>query len=515
MPVIPGLNEGQVLNAGSPVPIASPEEARMQGNAVARLGGAATELGDTLNQLARAESNRRLRVDKELASQSAEQTILGEYAGTVAAAPIEGDRTGAKQIEGFYQRSAVKIEEQAALIEDPDVRAAFTIEARKNMNEYAKDLFAKELVKRSKQTDTLNKKAISGFGQMARHNPKDTELLMQKAELYIEDNPDIPASAKAEQQLAARKQVLTDSVNGLVDRRNYEGAISLVEKFGGGVYTSEEKDKRRNDITTARFQDVNRELGGLYKMEEVFTKNRKKKASDAMSIHTESLKQAGTDPFARAPIIKAIENDPLLSADKKSALKGEKSFSKGQDDLYDSTIMKDVIRTGDYQSASEKIFDDRGSRVSPQRASEMVTRLNSLKEKMMNDPNFTSVVKTGEKYIRAQANQEALAPMSNAERKTYMDKVERTVEDYYKQVTTNPKVDAKALATGLVRSNLDTHPDIPRQSVGELAQTRDRIVQETLAKKQQGRLTREEEREATKKLQGIHKRMLEMDKGAD
>jgi hypothetical protein len=174
MPVIPGVNEAQVLNAGSPVPIASPEEARMAGNATAYLGQGMFALGDALDVAAKKEKHRKDTLSQQLALQQFREGSLQLFAKHQAAERSPDDPSGYNSVGEF---TADAHDLQSTILEKNgltgDAAAGFQALAGDNINDMGKELLAKRIAINEKENDAIRSEVIAKKSSFAGKHPEE------------------------------------------------------------------------------------------------------------------------------------------------------------------------------------------------------------------------------------------------------------------------------------------------------------------------------------------------------
>lgn len=452
MPVIPGLNQGQVLNAGSPVPVASPEEARMQGNALAQAGGALFAVGDILDTAAKQQRSESARVAGGIAAQSLNITLLEEQAKSMKALPLDGDETGAGQVKDFNSRMQEHVMAQANTIADPSVRNVFMLEAQKDIGAANNVVFANELKKRTEANQIARGKIQSLIGQRVAMDPNELEHGLLQVEESVRDNPNIAPAEMGAAVETARKQVLFEAVNGRKNSKDFDAAQKLLTQYGGGVFDAQEKDKLFEEIQSAEHSHYTQELQKAQLEEKQNDKKQKKDFIKSYTYSYNALTAAGVNEAKRQAIF--AEVDQMVAANKMSpeqatSLKANRTFESQANDLYETNIMKEVYKSGNYETAIDKVYNDAGITVDHQRANELSKRLMSMRARELNDPQFKSEKTRALKLIEDLKLPTVNDPMSGLKKREHAEKVDALAFDFTKQLGENPKQDPKALVLRL------------------------------------------------------------------
>jgi hypothetical protein len=523
MPVIPGTQEGQVLNAGSPVPIASPEESRLLGNATARFGQEAFALGDALDKVVAQQKAKRDVLTETLSLQEARRVILEEQAARDQAAPIADDTTGIKQVQTFHDNLKPKFDEILSRVQDPETRRRAQAAILDAANDTAKEVYGKEVVKRVKNNEVLESQVVSNAGALARANPKDIESSLGLVEIMINKTSDLPEDIKRVRVAEARKQVFQDAIQGSLSRQKYGEAEIILEKYSPGILSPKEKAAQLDEIRNTEYQDANREYTKLNRDEKRQEKYRADIEKNLLAQYSAQLGLAGNSDNKRAPVIAQIELDTLagkISVSKKDALIGSKVFKQVQDDFYDAKIMKDVFKTDAYGEAIDKVYKDLGDSVSAERGSDIINRLKGLEERKRNDPQFQQSLKDGERLIRDMGADSITSTMDSLSKRELLTKINTAVQDYHVAVTRNPKLDPTNLSRSIIADRFGARVNFQRGKENLMSFTspegaegeKQRVLKEALALKQKGLMTKDLEKKYKNNLRVIEqeKKRLEI-----
>lgn len=528
MPVIPGTQEGQVLNAGSPVPIAAPEEARAFGNATSQLGSGAFALGDALDKVATAAKARKDTLTAQLALQQAREVTQQMMAQHEQAAPVPNDPTGYGQVQSFRDSVREPLNDIINQVEDPETRRATQALVYDNVNDTAKEVYAKEVVKRVENNKVLEARVISEAAGSARANPKNIFPAMATAEMAILTNNDIPGSVKQIRIADAKKQILQDAIEGEISKgadANYANAEIILEKYGNGVFDVKEKAKVLDDIRNTQTRQYNQEYTRLTRDEKRQEKFRQDVEKQMTEYYSVALQQAGNDESKRAPILQQIGLDMAsgkISSTKGDALMGIKTFGIVADARYSAKTLADVFKTDAYGEAADQVLKDMGTKVSSPAAEQLISRLKALEERKRNDPKLTQAIKDGERLIRDQASDSITQVMSTLDKRKLLTQVDLAVQEYHKQVLGDSKVDPIALSRKITNEwlkgdayplkNFDGYMNV--STVEGIEKEKARIVGEAMRKQQKGLMNVKEQEDVKQNLRNLEiiKKKLEINK---
>lgn len=466
MPIIPGRDEGQVLNAGSPVPIAAPEEARGMGTQTAAFGNAMFQLGDALDKVMTSAKNRQNQLDANAILQSGRQTVLKRKMESEAAGPIEGDNTGYGQVESFVKNSQSDIDELLAKvnIQDPTLKKMVNNSLMDLINDTSKEVGAHEVKKRLDNNKVKEAKLISSWTSLVGANPSKIEEAWAEGETLIITNPDIPDSVKNIRVNEFKKQSIEAGVRGLIQRgvlkddpNSFAQGEIFLEKYAPGLFSTDEKQKLSDEINTTQNKHYTTQLQKLTRDEKRQAKYAEAVEKNLLGYFSSSLALAGNNDLKRRPIEADIEKSILsgkISEQKGRALLTTKVFKEEMDDFYETKIMTSVFKTDEYAKAVDQVNQDLSvGRVSTDRANAIINKLKNLEERKRNDPTYSKIVSDGERLIRDMAAPSLLEPLSQAMRSDKLAKVNMAVQDYHKIIAANPKADPTALSRRIIEEN--------------------------------------------------------------
>ena len=392
MPIIPieDVKQSQILNAGSPVPIAGTGEARMQGEAASGFGQAMFQLGDALDRVARKAKDDSGKLQAQDLLNQFRMRTLEEKARADAAAPIEEDKTGFGQVKQFNSNLQTAMQDIAGTVTDPEVKKRFLIAAGDVVNDTAIQVLSNEVVKRTEQNKFLQGKVISDLGTLARANPSETPFMLDEVERSIRANTDIPGAKMEELVIAGKQGVLNDAIEGMLSRKEYLAAEKSLEGLSKGILTVDQKAKMLDNIRQTQYKDDSRELQATQLKDRMTQKNKERIEQQSLNEYSTALLNAGNDEFKRAPILTKLYKDMgagVIDGSKGLALASNKFPQQVKDDYYDGTIMTKVIKGSlSIDKALNQVTSDRFKEVSPERSSDIINRLNMMKERYKNEP---------------------------------------------------------------------------------------------------------------------------------
>jgi len=519
MPVLPGASPSQVLNPGSPVPVGSSAGARNQGETIQGFGAALSQLGDVLDAAGRSAKNETDKLQLLNAENVYRQQLLKKRAEQGAAAPIQGDISGFGAVESVKAAMDPIAAEIAESIGSPQVRSMFLARSGDIFNDTSTTIWAEEVKKKSELNKTLTDNLISSSGQIARAAPdlNTTSLMLGQVEAAILENDDMPAAVKPLEVARAKKAIITDSVQGMLARKDYAGAMTSLETFGGGVLTPEEKAKQLDEIRNTENQDYNREYTKLIRNERQEEKSRKAGEQRLLNYYSAALQQAGSSDYKRAPIIAELEKMKLankIDANKADALMGNKVFKDVSDDKVDVEITTRAFKTGDFDAAVNEINNRMGDSISIDRAQQMLVRMRRMSERTKSDPAYKANVARGQALINSMA-QPSIKNLNALDKQALASKVAMAGIMYHQRLSAPNAKNPGDIAMGIVKEvfGVDTtiipgNNDIfAEQSVQGLMKLKDKFTREGLALQQKGQLTPQLKEEKVRQLKAIDLRL--------
>lgn len=524
MPVLPGSDQAQVINPGTPIPVGSTGDARYQGETVQQFGKALTMFGEVLGQAGKAAKDEQDKLMLQSAENRFRMSLLEKRAVQSSRAPLAGDQTGfgaVKQVSADLEPIAASIADE---FDDSALRGAFLNRSGDLINDAAPTIWAEEVKKRADNNQVLIDKVIAESGKFARASPNldDTEIMLNNVERTILENNDLAPAFKDIEVSRAKKSVIIDSIQGRLSARDYAGASLALEQFGGDLFTAEERKKQFDEIQQTEWKDADRDLKVMDRNERMNTKYRKDQEDKMASYFTAALQQAGNDETKRKPImdqIGAAISSNMLDPERGKSLVGDKVFIERSDDIIDFDITSKAISTGDYTSALETVRKYRGTKLSYDRAEKMLTEIKALQSRERSDPAKRSVISSGAALINNQMAPTITDVMSDLQKREHGDKVKMTVQQYYQSLSKNPDQDPVALSRRLIRQNFGKKLGIIRgtpsvygqDNVQALQKLKLDTVKQGIDLKSVGRMTPEKNKSLRNTLKDIDTRIRELE----
>ncbi len=511
MPVIPGTQEGQVLNAGSPVPISSPEETRMMGNAISGAGQGLFALGDALDVAAKNEKERRNRLVQYSALQKFRDESGKLFAKHQAAKRGEGDPDGYKSVQDFKDESGEVIGRIASEMGlEGDVALDFDNLARDNMNDLGKELLAKRIAKNEKENDALRVSAITKNGLTAAQNPSDMDNILAETEALIRNDPGQDQSLLETTVVDAKRKVIIGAINARKNADDF-GTAKLIADKHGALLDAEVLDKVYGDIRTEKSKYLSNK-GKEQENRERELKASSERALDVMqrTFHLQ-LTKAGVDMYERDQIFKAMDREVAnpaspFKASHADALKGNKIFEAETDDRYEAKILNKLFENPKgITKLYQELRRDYGKEVSPTRYDKLMRLLDQERDNA--DPKRKQLIAVGKDIIDGLANPSILESLDKIGAKQARTVSVRTESALYVQtMMANPQLDPIAVAEKVAQkifkqpTRYSDGSDITMENtIQGINEKRKRAVQEMDELKKNNKLTPQKKREFIRK----------------
>lgn len=519
MPFIPQANEGQVLNASSPVPIAASSEARLVGDTEARLGNAVFEVGNSLADIARTQAKHQAQLTAQLAAQNFQDKVLDEKAAAQAAAPIPDDPTGQKQVQAFRDTLQNHISTISDAMPDAESKALFQIHAMQESNSAAREIYASEVVKRAKNNDVMQMQIVSNSGDLVRKDITQLPDQLRSTEISLRSSPNIEP-AQMEQRVAAAKQsVMMDGINGALERNQFDQARAALDTFSPGVLTPEEKRKQLTEIDSSEHSYYSNENSKFDRNEKLAKQQQEKQGRDALSRAAVLYQDAGPDENKRAAAEKTLL--PYLASGAItpaafSSITGSKVFTQAADSKYEGDVMVKLKDPSQIPDLKDQVYADRDAgKVSFAKSKEMIDRLDNYELRARTDPMTVLKSMQTQKQIQDLKNS-GLVQGSPAEQADFAKKTDDAAMQFKTQMMDGSKTEPQAVAAPLVDAVLPPPKyNYKFQSNKEAEEQTRKLLKEHELDRAAGKITPELEKDYVDKLQGIDlaKRKLQFSSG--
>ena len=521
MPVIPRVGESQVLNPSSPVPIDSPQERRIQGESLEQFGRGVFTLGTTLSEIAAKQKKTKDTATMMNATNQFRYEMLRMQAEQAAGKPLSDDETGFGAVEKVRESADKRMFQIANSIQDEDIKANFLAQAGDIFNDKATQVLATEVKKRGEANDVLMSRSTSLAGQIAMQDPSELPFQMDQLESQILESPDLTEAEKSKRILESKRSVLKDGIQGFMGRKDYAGAKRVFSTYAGGIFTDKEKAATLDEIQATEYKNETREFQAIQRAETVGNKQREETNRKMKAQFYANLAVAGPNELKRGPIVedinKAVEAG-LLKPNEASSLIGDKVFSKIQDSVYESKILKEAFEKGNYQELSQKVMNDAGTQLSVENANKLSLKLGRKQSAEVQKPEIRTLRKSGEDLIKTMLKPSLTEPLSAADKQKQSQKVQQSIQEYYKSLIDNPDQDPSSLSQQILRKNFGastTQVEGVNNSVAEntpqgIKDLKDKLMKEASSLRSQGKFTKDKNKEFTKRLQLLNTREEEI-----
>lgn len=518
MPVIPGANESQVLNSGSPVPIGSDSEARYQGDTIAAFGRGISVLGSTLEKAANDATKEKNRLQVLNAANQLMMKALEKRADQQAAAPIANDATGFGAVKSYAANLKPDIEDLAGQIEDPTARAEFMVHAGQTMNEESVKIWADEVKKRGEQNKELTQQLVSSSGQIAWRDPTQIDNEMAKTETAILDSSDIPNDQKQVKVGEARRSIIMDAVQGRLESKQWGQAQAVLDSYADvGGFSSKEKAAMLDEVRNSKWNDVNRTA-----KQETFQYSARMRELKEPWIKMKYgmfalIAQEGTDPQDVQKTLDVAVAANVMPAEQAEAIMNPHPIPPEQDQNYSKSVVSEAIKSGDFESALVKVGEEAGVKVSPKAGVQLRDNLIKLRNQMQADPVFSKKVENVDRALEGFAAPSMTNGMSPQEKSDLFRQVEGAKSQFYNKLAMDPKQDPATLSGEIVQHALSYTYRFPEvksaQSLAEIQKVGEDLIRNREMTKQKGLLTEAIDNDYVSKLREIQRRKQELSLG--
>lgn len=406
MPQIPGSNEGQILNAGSPVPVASSESARNPGENVARMGQALFTLGDALDTAARQAKGRQSKLDLESALGDLDLKKMQYRAETERAAP---GTQPYDNVKNFQTNTLDFANEIADRIDDPAVKQEFYAKAKIQLAQDSIPVYAQEVKKYDDLGNDKVNKIISQYSAMAYVDPSSVGQSLYKVQDIVNNTPDIPEYKRVEAVKKAERQIIDTSVDKYVDMGRYDEALHNVNVVYADRYSAEEKQKRSKEITDMKWERKTRGWQTDDRAEKEIKIAREKEMDAYQQDTFNLLDQAGSERERELIIqdrgYRAFAAGLIDESRYNFTTKVSKDILTQRDDSAIALGIFDQLNDGklSIQSAKSKVLDlasGPNAQLSREKAEQMWKFFQDAQERQKRDPLFMKQVNEGLQYIK-------------------------------------------------------------------------------------------------------------------
>lgn len=359
MPVIPTSGGSQVLNAGSPVPIASSADDRTFGEALSFLG---KTLGAVAQQASRETEVAQLNIAKaEYDRKVFEQSVVQKNEP-----PLPDDKDGL----GSVNQLRARLEEERAGIEatlqSDSQRMAFRAVSKNTENEAIANYYAAEVKKKVTYSELAVSQSIDKVAAKVRYAPGDIDNVLTEVKTIVQETQNIPDEAKALKEQEASKTVIMEAYEGLLQKNNFSGAQAVLDKYGSNL-SAEDRSKAYKELRSTRISTIDR-ADRLERLEAAELRRQlAEKEKTIEGKYGAMISSMGLSPV----IINDIQNDPGLSPSKKVALVSPKVIPPAVNDDFSTAFVNEAILTGNTAKAKQLINQATGTKLTPAKAKEL------------------------------------------------------------------------------------------------------------------------------------------------
>lgn len=242
MPQIPMGNSSQILNASSPVPIASSARAALASDAVAKFGDALSQVGETLGKASKQAYEQKQRLDVTEANNDYLEAVAKAEMAQANEPLIPDDVDGTKTFSAFREKLKQPLSEIAERIADPETRRVFMAEADAKSREASLRIYARDVTRRAKQNELQLGGIINQYSSIARKDSNNLEESLIRTQALIQGDPDLLPEVKSQYMLSAQKSVVESAYDGEISKGNFTRAKEILSNHTN-LFNKDELDK--------------------------------------------------------------------------------------------------------------------------------------------------------------------------------------------------------------------------------------------------------------------------------
>lgn len=232
MPKIPLLDEGQVLNASSPVPIAGTGDARIQGEAIASAGKGLANLGISMIDFEARTRDNTSKIQVEEAFTKAREKVYKNLKVAEDTYANNPDSDGINIYDAFMKPLRDDFQQLSMGIDDPLQRRHFMAKADQYAQNFGQDLGALQRQRRIQNlglqiNDTVNTKI-----GMVRSAPQFRDQGIVESTAFIKSIGDdlVPADKKEAYLRNLPAQFDSAVIDGHMERQEFDAAREYLKK---------------------------------------------------------------------------------------------------------------------------------------------------------------------------------------------------------------------------------------------------------------------------------------------
>lgn len=557
MPIIPRVDESQIISAGSPVAISGTTEDRMMWAEAGELGSAMMKVGAKLAQVEAAATKEAdgLQVEIEKSKFASELSDLETY---LKSQKVYGDTTSDLNPSKFRD---IYVEKARALAnrysgkipQDRNVRLNFQAEAEKIISKGALNFYAeatKEYAGISvQQIETLtNLEGAKLLNLAGTKNMRDQfTLTTNKIQKFITESQFLTESEKAKLSIGTDKALAKSLIDGyefkietstssserqrlmtealqlmketptkkeVVDGVQIEVATPSVARAFG----DDERAKYLNRLTSAKYHADSRalQMENLYAI--VDAKEEKKIKVQKIQEYATALINAPKEN--RGAIIQKMKTDSqmdktkiddLISLNEKLSDLGEQLKSP-KATMFKNEFVDKLLKTDMPENLILSPFDSKD--INPYEAIVISNGATNITNELRKDPSLRYRVKDANFVLEQYKTNKNYMFVNNRNKQKLLDAEQKSKEQLYDAMMANPKLDLEKEAQKLYKSNIEPLLQIRKEAPSgqvpdkqNLDKELDNIIAEQQKLKKDGMLTAEKKRELTRRYAEIMKQM--------
>ena len=420
MPQIPIYTQNQVLQAGNPVPIGSPDNTAggMMGKAVQGLGNSIVNLSAVLAREA-AESQKEMERNEALEAVGRAKAMMLDQRAQQSAAGIEKDdrADGFSGVERFQGRVKDGLNAIADTLSSPRARAMFRAGVSDDIARESQMVWAGEIDKREKTAGQLQENYFNQLGNNIRLDDNPGRALvtnLAEAKIQVMNSNIIPTAQKPAVYEKIRQDYVQQAINGKLERNDFNGAKDLLSgKVEGSetvreVLGATEVAKATQQIDEAEWKFYGREHAKQEHQRRAVEREGKQIAEKAESQYIGLLAKAGNNQHVVDAIRNDIMTDPRLNSfpELRAKLASSNKFMETADDKFENTFWDAVGRKdldANHMEAAESLLRQRyqSGDVSADRYGRVLKALDAQKQRTNANPQIGAIINEHAAMIKA------------------------------------------------------------------------------------------------------------------
>lgn len=362
MAIINAPQEQVRYDVGSPVPIGASEQARVMGDASARLGNAVFDLGEVLSRTGKEKDDQNARFEAKVLANELEiarqkQMVIQGQMKTInkpldltnsideAMAPLEEDLSSRASTDAARAYFKVFASDMKANMVPKELAEGTNLS-----NKRTEELFTKNMA----QYSELMADAFSNPNTSARSKFQSLAVQMVQVEADVEASDLIRASEKQAKIREYQGNMVSGVVNRLKQDGNYNAAASVLNFYSNkGLFEQTHIDKTYNEIHKEEHYSLEKTLSQA-KATAYFAEQDVKIRQDNQYRMLQEMMTLAKTPSERQYVLDLSNKSDINDSQRAHILSTDKEATRRQDDPTISRFKRRIITEG----SSKKVLKD-------------------------------------------------------------------------------------------------------------------------------------------------------------